>query len=267
MRMAKVKSRAGLVGRLKHNTREFLTPNVDHDRSERNWTSGGDASAVMARYSQMLPDKVRKNAVHAVELLMTASPDGSRNWKQYLTDCDKWAADLFGKENVLSIAHHFDETTPHTQILVMPLKDGKLNAKHFIGGSRDRMTELQDDFFQKVGKAYGLERGKPRAETKARHTPHTLAGKAAELDEREKKLAGREVKFKEAADDFKRLMGMKPADVRELQNRLSDWENQTAAGLVAIANNLRSRGFRNTAELKQDEKNRQQRRSSSGFLR
>jgi hypothetical protein len=262
MRMEKIKSRSSLARAAQHNTRERVPLNADPDKASLNWSTGSVDDA-MSKYEELLPDKVRKNAVHAIELMMTDSPDYAGDWRRYLHECDKWAEGLFGKNNILSIVHHHDETTPHSHILVMPLTDGKLNAKHFIGGSRNRMIELQDDFFKKVGEPAGMERGRSKSETKTRHTRPALYKKFAELDEREKKLAGREVKFKEVADDFKKLYGLKPTDVRELQNRLSDWENQTAAGLVAIANNLRSRGFRNTAELKQDE----QRRSSSGFSR
>jgi len=271
MRMAKVKSRAGLVGRLKHNTREFLTPNVDSSRSVQNWTSGGTAE-VMARYSQLLPGKVRSNAVHAVELVMTASPDFSGDWKQYLADCDKWACGLFGKENLLHVAHHLDETTPHTQIIFMPLKDGKLNAKHFIGGSRDRMTELQDDFYQKVGRPASLERGNPRRETKARHSHHTLAAKAAELDQREEKIKLREKdlsefekKHEEFIAEFKQVMGIKPSDVRKLKAIVDGWDQATPTGLEVIAKDIRRSGAATVGEhrkAREAQREKEQSRSS-----
>jgi hypothetical protein len=242
MRMEKVKSRAGLVGRLKHNTREHITANIDTDRSSLNLTKGGSVSEVMARYSEMLPDKVRKNAVCAVEIMMTASPDFSGSWEEYLKKCDEWASGLFGKENVLSVAHHLDETTPHTQVIVMPLKDGKLNAKHFIGGSRDRMTELQNDFHEMVGKPAGLERGQPRTETRARHSHHTLARKSAELDERENALSGkaarldeREAKLKETAEDLKKIIGRSPADMIALKKEMDKWGKQTGQDLSNLA--------------------------------
>jgi len=192
MRMEKIKSSGSLRRAAMHNTRERPPLNADPLRREENWVRGGSVDEVMKAYQERLPEKVRKNAVHAVELVMTASSDFQGNWRDYLVDCDRWAESLFGKENVLSVAHHLDERTPHTQILVMPLKDGKLNAKHFIGGSRDRMAELQDDFYKEVGWPSGLMRGQSRAETKARHTPHTLAATAARLEEKEKQLEKRE---------------------------------------------------------------------------
>jgi hypothetical protein len=308
MRMAKVKSRAGLVGRLKHNTREYHAPNVDESRSGQNWSDGGSVSAVMARYQQLLPGKVRANAVHAIELVMTASPDSVKDWKKYLADCDKWAKDLFGAGNVLHVAHHLDETTPHTQILVMPLKDGKLNAKHYIGGSRDRMTELQNDFHEKVGRTHGLERGNSRSETRSRHTPHTLEARAALLENREKRMDEwdekqeerlrkfeSELSDKEHAelfgdgeyaadealqllqeyrhqkmlehearieaqekklDDFAKLSGV---DVRDMKNRLDNWERQTPESLRGLAKVIEGKGLRTVGEYqRQQEQSRTQ---------
>jgi len=193
LRMEKKKSTRDVVMTLQHNTRERMPPNADPEKTKLNQTYGGGSLEVMNRYHERLPEKVRKNAVLAVELVMTASPDFSGSWKEYLDACDKWALELFeGKKNLLHVAHHLDESTPHTHILFTPIKDEKLNAKFFIGGSRDRMSELQDDFYEKVGKKFGLERGKPREETRARHTPHTLAGKAAELESREAELGKKE---------------------------------------------------------------------------
>jgi hypothetical protein len=258
--MEKIKSSVSLRRAVQHNTRERMPPNADESRTATNWTSGGSVADVMGRYSHLLPDKVRRNAVHAVELMMTASPEFAGNWKGYMDACDKWASSLFGKENVLSVAHHMDESTPHTQILIMPLKDGKLNAKHFIGGSRDRMTELQTDFFEKVGKQFKLERGQPKQQTRARHSHHTLAGKTAELetraaalDEREKAVAGREVKQSQAEQIVKDLMKIPPLEIKKKLGLLDAWENKTAPELYATADNLRSKGYRNTKELQQGE--------------
>ena len=41
---------------------------------------------------------------------------------------------------------------------IVPLKDGKLNAKHFTGGKKV-LSQLQTDFAQDVGQRHGLERG------------------------------------------------------------------------------------------------------------
>jgi hypothetical protein len=201
-----------------------MPKNADEVRSKQNWMRGGSADEMMETYQNNLPEKVRKNAVHAVELIMTTSPEFTGNQEKYLQTCEQWACGLFGEENIIHVAQHKDELTPHVHILAMPLKDGKLNAKHFIGGSRDRMTELQDDFFQKVGVQFGLERGQSRAKTRARHTPHTLATTAARLEEEEKKIkAILKVPPAEALiaiGVYRELRTKTPDDLKNLSNKI-----------------------------------------------
>jgi hypothetical protein len=191
--MDKKKSLRDVSMTLDHNNRERQPANADPEKKDRNWTFGGSTQEAITRFNERLPAKIRKNAVLAVELVMTASPDFSGDWSKYLNACDAWARGLFGEKNLIHVAHHRDEKTPHTHIVFMPLKDGKLNAKHFIGGSRDRMAELQQDFYEKVGKEFKLDRGKPREETRARHTQHNMTN----LDQRELAIAKKETELKE----------------------------------------------------------------------
>jgi len=250
MRMAKIKDSGSVVRSLQHNTRERMPANADPGRSEQNFNFGGTVSESMARFSGKLPGKIRSNAVMAVELVMTASPDFNGDWKGYLKGCDEWAMGLFGAENLVHIAHHFDESTPHAHLVFTPLKDGKLNANHFIGGSRDRMVELQEDFYEKVGKRFDLERGQSKSETKARHTPHTLAEKSAELDRREEKIQLREKVLSEFEKQYRDLYGMKPADVRELKTLVENWDKTNPAGLRVIAKDIEQSGAATVGEYR-----------------
>ena len=273
MRMAKIKDSGSVVRSIQHNTRERMPPNAAPDRSAQNFNFGGNTLEAMNRFHERLPDKVRSNAVMAVELVMTASPDFKGGFPAYLKACDEWAMDLFGAENLIHIAHHFDESTPHTHLVFTPLKDGKLNANYFIGGSRDRMAELQEDFYQKVGKPFSLERGQSKSEDRARHSHHTLAGKAATLDEREVKLDQREEKIKlrekvlyEFDQQFRELYGMKPADVRELKTLVNNWDKANPAGLRVIARDIEQSGAATVGEYRQArdaQREKEQSRSSS----
>ncbi len=47
-----------------------------------------------------------------------------------------WADQEFGSENVVSIQLHMDESTPHFHVIATPIKDGKLQAKAWLDGSR-----------------------------------------------------------------------------------------------------------------------------------
>ena len=40
----------------------------------------------------------------------------------------------FGAENIVGIDLHTDESTPHVHVIVTPIKDGKLQAKHWLDG-------------------------------------------------------------------------------------------------------------------------------------
>lgn len=40
----------------------------------------------------------------------------------------------FGKENVVSIDLHLDESSPHVHVIVIPVFEGKLQAKHWLNG-------------------------------------------------------------------------------------------------------------------------------------
>lgn len=186
MRITKLHTNANVGGAISHHLRTRETDNADPEQIKNNWFYPNDypkdekgfrdksvnakmeyrqkqQAQAMAMYKKRLPEKVRKNGVRAVEFMMTVSPEAMQkpgfNVRKYLNACDSWARDKFGKENVFFIAHHFDETTPHTSLLLTPIdENGKLNARMYFGG-REKMSELQDDFFEKVGKQFGLERG------------------------------------------------------------------------------------------------------------
>lgn len=167
MRTQKLKTDGSVGASVHHALRTRETPNANKDLTSHNWcnwqgTPEENQKKAMASYRSKLPEKVRKNGVRAIELMMTFSPDSIKDKDKvaYLNACDDWAKKTFGEKNIFLVTHHYDEKTPHTSILLVPIDPkGNLNARHFIGGTRDRMSELQDDFAQEVGKTFNLERG------------------------------------------------------------------------------------------------------------
>jgi len=232
MRMAKIKDKRGVVMAVQHNNRSRIPENANPVKSKNNLVYGGSTSETMARFEQILPKKIRSNAVMAVELVFTASPDFNGNWGGYLRESLDWGLKTFGIDTeekdirpAIQYAVHHDEKTDHVHLIVVPMKDGKLNAKHFIGGSRDRMAELQQDFWETVGKKYGLERGKSREETRARHTHHRLA----DLDEREKKI-----------NEEKKLLELQRQDLNRIANE--EFADNVGKKIVAtFADTLRTK--------------------------
>lgn len=106
--------------------------------------------------------KARSNSVMALDTIYTASPQffqertNAEN-DQFFQDCLKFHNEHFG--HIISAVVHYDETTPHLHIISVPLtKDGRLSARDVIG-NKAKMSKTQDQFFEQVGRGYGLERG------------------------------------------------------------------------------------------------------------
>lgn len=78
--------------------------------------------------------------------------------KQFFDDCTEFFAERYGKENIVSAVVHLDESTPHLHFNLMPVTGGRLCAKELF--DRAALRELQTDFYEVVGKKYGLKRGK-----------------------------------------------------------------------------------------------------------
>lgn len=162
LRTAKLKSFGEIGGSLSHNYRNRSTPNADPQLTQKNEHSLPNAELVMSSIKDKLPEKRREDAVLCVEYLITASPDWvgwhKSDEQKYFDDAKKWLENKHGKDNVIATTIHRDESTPHMIAYVVPLVEGKLNAKHFLGG-REKLSKMQTDFADNVGKSVGLVRG------------------------------------------------------------------------------------------------------------
>lgn len=173
LRTQKLKSGQAVRRSLTHAFREQDTPNADPDRLGDNSHFGAKcAKEALGKLNARLPDKVRKNAVLAIEYLITASPEDitakSREQQDaYFFDAIRWLQTKHGKENVLYAGIHRDETTPHMYAYVVPIDErGKLNCRAFLGGAK-ALSDMQTDFANAVGQFHGLQRG--REGSKAKH--------------------------------------------------------------------------------------------------
>ena len=162
LRTAKLKSFGEIGGSLSHNYRNRSTPNADPQLTQKNEHSLPNAALVMSSIKDKLPEKRRKDAVLCVEYLITASPDwigwNKTDEQKYFDDAKKWLENKHGKDNVIATTIHRDESTPHMIAYVVPLVDGRLNAKKFLGG-RQKLSDMQTDFAKSVGEPLGLVRG------------------------------------------------------------------------------------------------------------
>lgn len=175
-RVQKIKGAGAVTGIQLHNRRERehsnSNPDIDFSRSNCNYTLK-DTSDVS--YNSLIADRlkngytgekaVRKDAVTLCEALFTSDGDFFKGMSEtqqraFFEDCYAFAEQRYGKENIISATVHMDEATPHMHLDFVPLTlDGRLSAKEVIG-LRANLQELQDNFFENVGKKYQLERGK-----------------------------------------------------------------------------------------------------------
>lgn len=166
LRTQKLKSLGSVRRSLKHSFREQETPNADQSRASENTHIGaGSTAEAMAEVKSRLPEKRRKDAVLAVEYLVTASPEAMHSKSReeqdaYFADALEWLKERHGAENVVYAGIHRDETTPHLYAYAVPLdsQTGRLNAKKWLGGSK-ALSQMQTDFSERVGNRHGLERG------------------------------------------------------------------------------------------------------------
>ncbi len=168
LRVAKIKTMSSLAARGKHTFRERETPNADAERTPLNQLAGAQTTdELMQRVADLLPAKRRKDAVIGLEYLITASPEHfGPDWQDrgefgvaYFQDAIAWLEKRHGKGNVVCATLHLDESTPHLAAFVVPrTADGRLAAKDFVGGAA-KLSKMQTEFADQVGKKHGLERG------------------------------------------------------------------------------------------------------------
>lgn len=173
MRAKKLTSMGSVAASMQHCYRDRDTPNADQTRTADNEHHAAQSTdEAMGKLRDLLPDKRRKDAVLAVEYVMTASPEWwdkatAAQQADFFEHSKKWLADKYGADRIITASVHRDETSPHLSAFVVPLtQDGRLSAKEFIG-NRTKMTKDQTTFAEAV-KHLGLERGIERS--RATHT-------------------------------------------------------------------------------------------------
>lgn len=163
LRFEKLKSTGAISTAQKHNERERETPNADKE-IENIVIHGEKEKTYLESFKEVTKDiKIRKNAVYAIECFMSVSPE-----TEFLRDEEKviewakksveWLKENFGEQNIIKSHLHLDEKTPHLHTFIIPIKDKKLNSFYYLGGSRNRLSEYQTNYHNKVAE-FGLERG------------------------------------------------------------------------------------------------------------
>lgn len=241
LRTKKLKTFGEISGSAKHTFREIKTANADAARTGQNkHLLAKNAAQVLARYRERMPEKVRKNAVLGVEVLITASPEAFErkgfDEKRFFNDSVRWVQKKFGSSNLVSAHIHEDEKTPHMVAYVIPrTKDAntgayKLNCREFLGG-RAKLSAMQTSFAQEVGAEHGLKRGVQGS--KAKH--QTIKQFYAKINEAAtKKVPTLEEKPLTIFERIAMISGYQPERVQELE-KIAQAQAQAALGVELAA--------------------------------
>jgi hypothetical protein len=181
----------------------------------------------MGRLRELLPEKRRKDAVLCVEYMMSASPDWwkkatAEKQKAFFDRSVKWLENKFGAENVIVASIHRDETTPHLTAYVVPLVDGKLNAKSFIG-SRTLLGRDQSSYAASFSD-FGLLRGVVGSAAKHEPVKRFYAAVNRSPDILPKRIPA-ELLVPKVVDDGFLGFGRKVEPLEETANRLTETVN------------------------------------------
>lgn len=164
MRITKIKSCVALAGAERHGKDRSKVRHLTYpERSKENkiYRKYPNLTLVQSWKKETEGLKVRKNAVYAIEIMLTFSPEIREEMELQLKDWTtanmNWVAKEFGKENILQARYEFDETNLHQHIFVIPKVDGRLCCKHYLDG-KIKMIGLQSRYAETM-KQFGLNRG------------------------------------------------------------------------------------------------------------
>lgn len=169
-------------------TFEADNPQIDIERTKNNYhmnsnAFGGYTEFINKRLKE-LGLKPRKDAVVMNSFVVGSDKaffDGLPKMLQYnfFSDCAKFFEERYGAENIMSAVVHLDETTPHMHLNLIPITpDGRLCSKDLF--DKPKLQQLQTDFYEAVGKKYGLQRGKEGSQAKHLSTAEYKAKKIIE---------------------------------------------------------------------------------------
>lgn len=165
--------RADIVGIERENERDenyksTKNPQIDKSKTYLNYHTmpyeKKYLSFIDERIKRLSPKrKIKDDAVLITSFILGSDKEffdriTAEQQKQFFADCAEFFSERYGKENVISAVVHLDESTPHLHFNLMPVTDGRLCAKELF--DRKALRDLQTDFYEVVGKKYGLERGK-----------------------------------------------------------------------------------------------------------
>jgi hypothetical protein len=178
LRVKKLKVAGIIQLAARHNLREIQAEQgasgpIDATRIHLNQTLAGAATADdVAQHAKDLMQaasvvNLRKDAVMALELVLSLPVATTIDVLRYFADCLRWVQSHFDCP-VLSAVVHLDEAAPHCHILLLPLRDGRMVGNKLIGG-RPQLLAMQTSFHEAVAASYGLRKSPARLAGTSKH--------------------------------------------------------------------------------------------------
>jgi hypothetical protein len=174
LRVEKIKGATTATAKTTHNYRLHPVPNADPSRAELNEELVNHTRRPLwelaeGRVAELGLKRLRTDAVKAVEILLTASPDAfprdsegrivDMRGSTWLNENRRFLTERFGPRNVVALTLHQDEQTPHLHAVIVPVTaDGRLSSRDVF--SPQSLRQLQTDYTQAMqGAGFAVQRG------------------------------------------------------------------------------------------------------------
>lgn len=160
LRIEKIKSAANAAAKTGHNYRLHPVANAEESRQGLNQELVNHTQRPLwelaeARVAELGLKRLRADAVKAVEVLLTASPEAFPRDTQglaqdmrgsaWLAANQQFLTERFGGANVVALTLHQDEQTPHLHAVIVPATaDGRLSARDVFNPAS--LRQLQTDY-------------------------------------------------------------------------------------------------------------------------
>lgn len=180
LRLKKIKEESRVLSAARHNLRKLpKQAQIDSSRSKLNLLLAGPAEpkavvqTVVALMAEAGLKKLRKDAVRLIEALVSLPPNWRGDQVGFFRDDLAWLARWFEGAPIVSATVHLDETNPHMHVLVLPLRNGRMQGSALVG-NWNRIQAMHRAHEREVLVKHGLQRPT---------TPLDKGGKALMVDQ------------------------------------------------------------------------------------
>ena len=187
---------------------DATNPQIDSEKTINNYhiiyPQGKYIDFINERIKSLnLSRKLRSDAIYMNSFVIGSDGEFFKTLSKYeqrlfFENCTDFFCDKYGRENIISAIVHEDETTPHMHLNFVPIVNGKLCSKDLF--DKKKLSILQTEFHEVVGKKYGLKRGKEGSQAKHLSTAEFKANKIIEEAE---EIRQETLSYKQALDEVK----------------------------------------------------------------